>query len=49
MQNTLDFQLLKTATFVCCPLCDEPKCVGRFNCEEIRQWVLRKLEELESD
>lgn len=32
-------QEIKTACFVCCPMCDEKKCIGRFNCEEIKRFV----------
>ena len=32
-------QLMKEATFVCCPMCDEKKCVGRYECEEIRRKI----------
>ena len=32
-------QLMKIATMVCCPLCDEPKCVGRFKCAEIKAYI----------
>lgn len=32
-------QLIKEATYVCCPMCDKEKCVGRFKCEEIKRYV----------
>ena len=38
----VELQLIKEATFVCCPMCDEKKCVGRFNCEEIKQFIKHK-------
>lgn len=34
------------APSVCCPMCDIKKCVGRLNCETLRRWVEKKLEEL---
>lgn len=37
--------LMKTACMVCCPLCDENKCVGRFNCKEIQHYIEAKLKE----
>lgn len=37
-------QDMKNATFVCCPMCDKEKCVGRFNCEEIKQFIKHKKE-----
>lgn len=36
-------QEMKMATMVCCPMCDEDKCVGRFTCPEIKRY-LEKLE-----
>lgn len=30
---------IKAATWVVCPMCDKPKCVGRFNCPEIKACV----------
>lgn len=38
-----DLELMKIATMVCCPLCDEKKCVGRFNCKEIARWIEKKV------
>lgn len=32
-------QLIKEATFVCCPMCDKEKCVGRYQCEEIKRYA----------
>ena len=37
--------LMKRAGWVVCPWCDEPKCVGRFNCPEIEAWVDKKMKE----
>lgn len=43
---------IKTACWVCCPMCDEKKCVGRFNCPEIKRFVekesLEKVKEEEN-
>lgn len=41
---TKEQELIKAATWVCCPICDEKKCVGRFNCEEIKEWIEKKVE-----
>ena len=41
-----DNEIIKTATFVCCPMCDEESCVGKFNCNEIKEYV-EKLKERE--
>ena len=35
-------QDIKIACWVCCPMCDEDKCVGRFNCSEIKQFIERQ-------
>lgn len=32
-------QDMKAATWVVCPMCDEPKCVGRFNCPQIKAFI----------
>ena len=37
-------QEIKIACMVCCPICDEEKCVGRFNCEEIRRYMEKQNE-----
>lgn len=37
-------QEIKTACFVCCPMCDEKKCVGRFNCEEIKRFMEKNVD-----
>ena len=41
-------QLIKQACFVCCPMCDKKKCVGRFNCEKIKKYIA-KLTELQKN
>ena len=33
------------APWIVCPMCDEPKCLGRFTCPEIKEWVDRKVKE----
>lgn len=35
-------QYMKAAAFIVCPLCDERKCVGRFECKEIKEWIEKK-------
>lgn len=35
-------EYMKAACFVVCPMCDAPKCVGRFNCPEIKTWIEKK-------
>lgn len=37
--------MIKQACLICCPMCDEKKCVGRFNCNQIKSlvdWLLDK-------
>ena len=36
---------MRAACWIVCPMCDEPKCVGRFNCPEIKAWVEKKKNE----
>lgn len=31
--------LFAQALWICCPMCDEKVCVGRYNCDEVRQWM----------
>lgn len=38
---------IKQACIICCPICDEKKCVGRFNCNEIKRFV-EKLKEMQN-
>ena len=38
-------EYMKAACWIVCPMCDEPKCVGRFNCTEIKAWVEKKKNE----
>ena len=35
----------KAAYWVVCPMCDEPKCVDRINCPEIKEWADKKRKE----
>ena len=35
---------MREAPWVCCPMCDEDVCVGRFNCPEIAEWCREKRE-----
>ena len=37
--------LQRGAPWIVCPMCDEPKCLGRFTCPEIKEWVDRKVKE----
>ena len=39
MREDEELQKMKLACMVCCPLCDEEKCVGRFNCETIKEYM----------
>ena len=40
---------MREAPWVCCPMCDEDACVGRFNCPEIAEWCreIREKDEAE--
>lgn len=37
--------LMKAACRIVCPWCDAEKCVGRFECVSIKEYIDRKLEE----
>ena len=37
--------LQNRAPWIVCPMCDEPKCLGRFTCPEILEWIDRKIKE----
>lgn len=41
MIENVTTQEMKVACIVCCPWCDEEKCVGRFNCKEIKNYINR--------
>lgn len=38
-------EYMKAACWIVCPMCDEPKCVGRFNCTEIKAWIEKERRE----
>ena len=42
-------ELQKQAPFICCPMCDEDKCVGRDNCLEIRNFIAARLKESKAE
>lgn len=42
-------QVIKLATMVCCPMCDEKLCVGWLNCEEIHKWLKNRKEGVVSE
>ena len=35
----------KAAYWVVCPMCDEPKCVGHLDCQQIKAWAEKKRKE----
>ena len=39
-------ELRRQAIWICCPWCDEEKCVGRENCTEIKNYVERRMKEM---
>lgn len=41
-------EYMKAACWIVCPMCDEPKCVGRFNCPEIKAWIEKKRREYDA-
>ena len=38
----MDEAYRKAAVWICCPVCDEEVCVGRFDCPEIAEWCRQK-------
>ena len=42
-------ELQRRAPFICCPLCNEDKCVGRNNCVEIKNFIKARLEESDAE
>ena len=42
-------EYMKAACWIVCPMCDEPKCVGRFNCPEVKAWIEKKNGGLTND
>lgn len=46
MERLTDKELLmKAACWIICPWCDAEKCVGRFDCVSIKEYMDRKREE----
>ena len=43
MTDELIAELKKIAPFICCPMCDEDKCVGKNNCNEIKRFIEKRL------
>ena len=39
-------ELQRKAPFICCPMCDEDKCVGRNNCRDIKNFIENALKEV---
>lgn len=39
MIENVTTQEIKIACMVCCPMCDEKKCIGRFECKEIERCI----------
>ena len=35
------------AAWIVCPLCDEKKCVGRYNCKQIADYLKSKVVEID--
>lgn len=42
-------EIERKAPFICCPMCDEDKCVGRNNCVDIRNFVNQTIKEREGE
>lgn len=40
---------MREAPWVCCQMCDEEVCVGRFNCPEIAELCMEKREKDEAE
>ena len=40
-------EIERQAPFVCCPMCDEEKCVGKNNCVDVKNYIDRKTKELQ--
>ena len=40
---------MMAACWIVCPMCDEPKCVGRFNCPEIIAWAEKRKESADNE
>ena len=39
---------ISKATSIVCPMCDEKKCVGRYNCKQISDYLKTKLVDIDS-
>ena len=35
----MTFEAVKQAAFIVCPVCDEKKCVGRYKCQQIADYI----------
>ena len=44
MSERIDDETMKVASWICCPMCDEKECVGRYNCIEIKNYIARTTE-----
>ena len=44
--NRLEHELWRISSWVVCPWCDEPKCVGRENCVTLAERIAEMKEEL---
>lgn len=43
---TQEQQEMKIATRIYCPMCDKKKCVGRFECQEIKKYIEKHREKV---
>ena len=41
-------EIKASATWICCPWCDEEKCVGKDDCIEIKNYIANALKERKS-
>ena len=47
--NQMEHEIWKMAAWIVCPLCDERKCVGRENCVQLAEWIVKKKEEIRDE
>ena len=47
--NQMEHELWKMAAWIVCPWCDDRKCVGRGNCVQIAEWIVKKKEEIRDE
>ena len=47
--NQMEHELWKMAAWIVCPWCDERKCVGRGNCVQLAEWIVKKKEEIRDE